>query len=147
MGKWSNLTCRIFFRRVGSTSSYCWWKNSCTTWDVSNPCKYWDKLPTSTGATARFQPSPTRKTSWEPYGEKPLEAEASTFKQQLPRPWKLCKPKMLSWSVPWRDMGPGPFFNGRKEMRKWIKIRWNWSFFGFPDLKLEIPIDLHLLGT
>jgi len=54
-------------------------------------------------------------------GEIPLEAEASTFKQQLARPWKLYKPKMLSWSVPWRDMGPGPFFNGRKEMRKWIK--------------------------
>ena len=22
-------------------SWYCWWKNSCTTWDVKTPCKYW----------------------------------------------------------------------------------------------------------
>ena len=35
---------------------YCWWKKSCTTWDVKKPRKLWDKLPTvSTGA--RSQPS------------------------------------------------------------------------------------------
>ena len=26
-------------------SLYCWWKKSCSTWDVKKPCKYWDKLP------------------------------------------------------------------------------------------------------
>ena len=24
---------------------YCWWKKSCTTWDVKKPCKQWDELP------------------------------------------------------------------------------------------------------
>ena len=29
---------------------YCWWKKSCTTWDVYiKPYKSWEKLPTSTG--------------------------------------------------------------------------------------------------
>ena len=23
---------------------YCWWKKSCTTWDVWKPCKFWEKL-------------------------------------------------------------------------------------------------------
>ena len=26
---------------------YCRWKESCTTWDEKQPCKWWDKLPTS----------------------------------------------------------------------------------------------------
>ena len=25
--------------------NYCWWKKSCTTWDIYNPCNQWDKLP------------------------------------------------------------------------------------------------------
>ena len=36
--------------------SYCWWKKSFTTWDAAiKPCKWWDKLPTSTGY-GEFQP-------------------------------------------------------------------------------------------
>ena len=33
---------------------YCRWKESCTTWDEKQPCKWWDKLPTSTGEFTGF---------------------------------------------------------------------------------------------
>ena len=32
-----------------STVNYCWWKKSCTTWNIKKPCKSWDQLPTSIG--------------------------------------------------------------------------------------------------
>ena len=35
----------------------CWWKKSCTTWDVKTPIKNVDKLPTSTGEFTGFLPS------------------------------------------------------------------------------------------
>ena len=37
--------------RWPSKQWYCWWfrNRAITTWDVKKPCKYWGKLPTSTG--------------------------------------------------------------------------------------------------
>ena len=33
-----------------AASAYCWWKKSCTIWDVLKPCNFYGiKLPTSTG--------------------------------------------------------------------------------------------------
>ena len=36
----------VSYSQTGQTFPYCWWKKSCTTWDVKTTI---DKLPTSTG--------------------------------------------------------------------------------------------------
>ena len=58
-----HLACEdVFFfeRKIHAKKNrwFCWWLTSqTTTWDVWNPQKQWDKLPTSTGFLAGFQPS------------------------------------------------------------------------------------------
>ena len=57
---------------------YCWWLKSCTTWDIWNPKKNWDKLPTSTGA--RFQPSPVLRLILRRQAQQNMGVELCTVK-------------------------------------------------------------------
>ena len=64
--------------------TYCWWKKSSTTWDVQKPCKWWDKLPTSTGS----QDFRTINSSVYPSTKKPPNLQGPWVWQKRQRQWQ-----------------------------------------------------------
>ena len=85
----------IFSYWNGLIHQYCWWKKSCTTWDVWNPINNGINY---LSAGAGFQPSTVVPTNRPPFwvsGSRTMDVPAVPLTNPTARPWK-------SWKGGWK---------------------------------------------